>query len=44
MSMSDHIKHQMVQERSHPSEKRQNWIVLFYQNGRSNRHIKNMLH
>ena len=48
MSMSDHIKQQVVQEylpeRSRSPVKRQNWILLFCQSGRSSKHIENKLH
>ena len=48
MSMSDHIKQQVVQEflpkRSRSPRKRQNWILLFYQNGRRSKHIENISH
>ena len=47
MSMSDHIKQQVLQEvfgeRSHSPGKQQNWILLFYQTGRTSRHIRNIL-
>ena len=48
MSMSDHIKQQVVQEffanRSHSSRKWQDWILLFYQSGRKSNYIENMSH
>ena len=44
MRMSDQSKQQVVQEffskRSHSPRKRQNWILLFYQSGRSSKHIE----
>ena len=47
MSMSDHFKQQVLQEflpeRSHSPGKRQNWILLFYQSGRTSTHIENIL-
>ena len=47
MSMPDHIKQQVLQEflpkRSHSLGKRQNWILLFYQSGRTSTHIENIL-
>ena len=47
MSMSDHIKQQVLQEflpkRSQSPGKRQNWILLFYQSGRNSTHIENIL-
>ena len=47
MSMSDHVKQQFLQEfltkRSHSPGKRKNWILLFYQNGRTSTHIENIL-
>ena len=48
MSMSDHIKQQVLQEffarkMSHSPGKRQNWILLFYQSGRTSTHIENIL-
>ena len=51
MSMSDHIKQQVIQKkknflpkRSRSPGKWQNWILLFYQTGRGSKHTKNMLH
>ena len=48
MSMSDHVKQQVVQdflpERSHFPGKRQSWILLFYNSGTSSKHIENMSH
>ena len=47
MSMSDHIKRQVLQEfspkGSHSPGKRKNWILLFYQSGRTSTHIENIL-
>ena len=46
MSMSDHIKQQVLQEffaRSHSPGKRQNWILSFYQCRRTSTHIENVL-
>ena len=47
LSMSYHIRQQMVHgffpTRSHFPGKQINWILLFSQNGRSSKHIKNML-
>ena len=47
MSMSDNIKQRVLQEflpiRSPPHGKRQNWILLFYQSGRTSTHIENIL-
>ena len=47
MSMPDHIKQQVLQEflakRSHSPGKLHNWILLFYQSGRSSKNIEIML-
>ena len=44
MSMSDHIKQQVLQPKtSHSPGKRQKWILLFYQYGRTSTHIENIL-
>ena len=44
MSMSDHIKQQdFLPKRSHSPGKRQNWILLFYQSGKTSTHIENIL-
>ena len=47
MSMSDNIKQRVLQEflpiRSPSLGKRQNWILLFYQSGRTSTHIENIL-
>ena len=47
MSMFDHINQQVVQEffakMSHSLGKRQNWILLFYQSGRTSTHIEIIL-
>ena len=47
MSMSDHNKQQVLQElflpkRSPSPGKRQNWILVFYQSGRTSTHIENI--
>ena len=43
MSMSDHIKQQILPKKSPSPGKRQNWILLFYQSGRTSTHIGNIL-
>ena len=47
MSMSDHIKQRVLQEffasKVSFSWKTANWILLFYQSGRTSTHIENIL-
>ena len=48
MSMSDHIKQRVLQLEFLPircpsTGKRQNWILLFYQSGRTSTHVENIL-
>ena len=47
MSISDHMKQQVLQEffakRSSSPGKRQNWILLFHQSGRTSTDIENIL-
>ena len=47
MSIPNHIKQQVLREffcqKSHSPGKRQNWILLFYQSGRTSTHIKNIV-
>ena len=46
MSMSDHIMQQVLQEfsarRTYSPEKRQNWVLLLYQSGRTSPYTENV--